>query len=264
MSANAWAVVVAVVSLAVAGTAAFYTYRQTRHLAGSGFKTAEDLKVDIVALLAALRSVIYKGIAASQDDRSRDVSSELERLRDFQTSPSGYALGAFAAERGSGTSEDAGRWRVLGLQFAELCGLVIPATQADGSLVLRARHWATEIETTLGSLTAQDVDWMAAKVGNLPSMVASLVETRSRDMVANLWFGVAAQRRDEADPQAQLGRLQKLKLSGIDDPDLDLWIATLTDDTALLAKALGDGADTSITLGGLLERYDDVDADGAG
>ena len=101
-----WTLVVSVVATVVAVLSAVYAYTQARHLAGSGFKASEDLKADLVTLLAALRSLIYKGISASQDGKPRNISLELERVREFQTSPSGHALAALAAERGSGDGAD--------------------------------------------------------------------------------------------------------------------------------------------------------------
>jgi hypothetical protein len=191
--------VLAGVAVVVSASSAIYTFRQSRQLASSGFKTAEDLKVDLVALLAALRSSIYKGIAASEKNEPKDVSVELERIRGFQTSPSGYALAALAAERGSGSDPDAGRWRILGLQFAYLGGVVDSSKQSDGSVAREVRRWSTEIETTLGTLTLDDVDWMAGKIGDLPSVTASLVETRGKDLIAGSWFKIAEERRDEND-----------------------------------------------------------------
>lgn len=255
MTANDWSVVVAVVAVVVAGGSAVYTVRHSRRLASSGFKTAEDLKVDLVALLAALRSAIYKGIAASQDNKPRDVSVELERIRAFQASPSGYALAALAAERGSGSDRAAGRWRVLGLQFAELGGAVSDPHQSDGAVTLEMRHWATEIETTLSTVTLQDVDWMALKIGDLRSMITSVVETRDKDMVARIWFELAEQRRRESDPQSQLDELRTLEASGVDDPNIVFWIAMLTDDLDLLEKALAAGADRSLTANQVIKRH---------
>jgi hypothetical protein len=254
MSAEGWSVVVAGVAIVVSVGSAIYTFWQSRHLAGSGFKAAEDLKADLVALLAALRSIIYKGISSSQDNKSRDISVELKRVREFQTSPSGYALAALAAERGAGKQEDAGHWRVLGLQFAELAGMQ-ELNEGDASVVLRARNWSTEIETTLGGLTLDDVEWMASKVGNLPSMTTSLRHTRSRDMVLRSWFEISEERRAEADPQINLRKLLTLKARGVEDPDVDLWIALLNDDKDNLQKALDAGAHVNATMEHVLGRH---------
>jgi hypothetical protein len=202
MNGSDWVAVAAIVVSAGVGMYVLWaTSRQSRRLAGSGFKTVEDLKVDLVALLAALRSAIYKGIAADQSGEPQDVSHELERIRAFQTSPSGYALAALAAKRGSGSDPHAGRWRTLGLHFAELGGIVNSPPHVDRSVALTARHWSTEIETTLGSITLDDADWMAEKVGDLPTMIASLAQTREDDMVLGIWFKVAGNAAAESDLQ---------------------------------------------------------------
>ena len=122
-------------------------------------------------------------------------------------------------------------------------------------MALWARHWATEIESTLELLRADDVNWMAKKVSDLPAMIASIVETRSKDMVASIWFEVADKRRVEADPARQLERLQVLRASGVVDPTLDFWIAFLTHDSAQVEKALKRGADRTISVAALIARY---------
>jgi hypothetical protein len=254
MSTDDLSVVVAVVAIVVSVVSAIHTFSQSRHLASSGFKAAEDLKVDLVTLLAALRSITYKGIAASQDGKPRDISQELERVREFQTSPSGYALAALAAERGAGDGADAGRWRVLGLEFAELAGLDISKPE-DAGAALAARSWATEIETTLSALAPGDVDAMARKVSNLPAMIGSMRQTRTQDMVLRLWFDVDSEQRGNQNRERELARLHALKADGVEDPDVDMWIATLTDDPDLLQKSLNSGADLSVTMPQLFKRH---------
>lgn len=202
MNGSDWVAVAAILVSAGVGVYVLWaSSRQSRRLAGSGFRTVEDLKVDLIALLAALRSAIYKGIAAAESNEPRDVSHELERIRTFQTSPSGYALAALAAKRGSGSDPHAGRWRTLGLHFAELGGIVDSPSNVDRSVALAARYWSTEIETTLGSITLDDANWMAERVSDLPTMIASLAETREEDMVLGLWFKVAGDRAAEHDLQ---------------------------------------------------------------
>lgn len=258
MDADSGMLIVTIVATLLSVGSAIYTFRQSQHLASSGFKAAEDLKSDLVALLAALRSITYKGTVASQDNLSRDIGSELARVRDFQTSPSGYALSALAAERGSGTGADAGSWRVLGLSFAELTGLAPDTQSRDGGMALAARQWASEIETTLGNLTAADVDLMAGKITNLAAIIGSLKETRHLDMVLGIWFRLFDERRSAANPTLALDRLRQIKAAGVKDPDLDMWLALLDDDKDGMQKALDAGAAIDLQLGQLLERYKNV------
>jgi hypothetical protein len=203
MNGSDWVAVAAIVVSAGVGMYVLWaTSRQSRRLAGSGFKTVEDLKVDLVALLAALRSAIYKGIAADQSGEPQDVSHELERIRAFQTSPSGYALAALAAKRGSGSDPHAGRWRTLGLHFAELGGIVDSPPHADRSVALTARHWSTEIETTLGSITL-DRRGLDGRKGRRPPhddrIAGSDARRRhgARDLVQSRWQGCCRERSAE-------------------------------------------------------------------
>jgi hypothetical protein len=134
--------------------------------------------------------------------------------------------------------------------FAELGGAV-SSQQGDGSV----GFWATEIETTLGALTSRDVDLMAQRVGDLPPMIASLVETRRKDMLLALSFEQADEQRAEHDPRRSLPALLDLRAAGVDDPNVNLWIGFLTDDTDLAAEAIAAGADRSLTVEQIVAQH---------
>jgi hypothetical protein len=89
---------------------------------------------------------------------------------------------------------------------------------------------------------------MAQRVGDLPSMIASLVETRHKDMLLRLWFEQADEQRADRDPQQSLATLLDLRAAGVDDPNVNLWIGFLTDDADLAAEAIAAGADRSLTV----------------
>ena len=51
--------------------------------------------------------------------------------------------------------------------------------------------------------------------------------------------------------------LNWLKEAGTIDPDIDMWLGTLESDTGLLERAFAQGADTSVSLSSLIDRYRD-------
>ena len=49
--------------------------------------------------------------------------------------------------------------------------------------------------------------------------------------------------------------LLDFKASGIDDPDIDLFLAATSGETALLEPALERGGNPQVTIGEVLERH---------
>lgn len=69
----------------------------------------------------------------------------------------------------------------------------------------------------------------------------------------------------QASPDRGIERLRQLKTAGVEDPNIDMVLAIVANDTAALLDALGRGADPNISLGEVLDRYNDFkfDADDA-
>jgi hypothetical protein len=257
MSSGSWAVVVAIVAVAVSAAAAWYTTQKGRELATAGFRAGEDMKADLVALIAALRSLILKGIQSSQDGEYRDVRADVEAVRRFQNSPSGLGLSLLAAERGSTSEPMSGSWRVLGLRMADLTGISL-TDQATAETTLECRQLATGIEQTLSLIKQTDVDWVTSKIRNLDELVTTLVDTRSKDLILGIWFGIFARNEAQSDPARYLAELEQLESANVDDPDLRLWLAVLRDQPDEGEKATKEGASLATTVDELLQRHADV------
>jgi hypothetical protein len=257
MSAGGWAVVVAVVAVVVSAVAAWYTTQKSRETATAGFRAGEDIKADLVALIAALRSLILKGIQSSQDDEYLDVQADLEAVRRFQTSGSGLGLSLLAAERGSTSEPMSGNWRVLGLNMANLTGIAL-TDQATGATNLKCRELATDIEQTLSQITQTDVNWVTSRMRKLDALVTTLVDTRGKDFILAIWFQIYARNKVQADPAKYLAELEQLESAGVDDPDLRLWLAILRDQPDKGERALKEGASRATSVNELLQRHADV------
>ena len=254
MSAGWWAVVVAGVAVVVSAATAWYTTKKDREIATAGFRVGEDMTADLAALIAALRSLILKGIQSSQDKEYRDVRADLEAVRQFQTSPSGLGLSLLAAERVSSSEPMSGHWRVLGLNMANLTGIVV-TDGATGATTLTCRQLATEIEQTVSLIRQTDVEWVREKLRDLDALLTTLVDTRSKDMVLSIWFKVFAQNQAAADPTNYLEKLEQLESAGVDDADLRLWLAVLRNQPEKGERATEEGASLSTTVDELLQRH---------
>jgi hypothetical protein len=240
------ALIVSIVAILVAGFVA-------RQVESSGFKAEEQFKADLVNLLAALRGLIVKGILADQDQEPRSTATELDVIRGFQASTSGIALSAWAVEKGVGDGPVPGRWRTLSMNLGELAGAMQSGKAEDN---VRLRDGATEVELTLDDLASKEVRIISRKVGDLPAFFGSLKETRQKDILLRPWFEIYNEIRLESDPKLRLPQLEALRAAGVDDPDLDLWLAFLNDDVPGLKRALDRGANKGISPGEVLRRHE--------
>jgi hypothetical protein len=256
----------AIAAFAVSVIALFvglYASRVARHVEESGFKAEEQFKADMVALLSALRSIIVKGSLSAADSTPLSVEKEIDTIRTFQASTSGLALAAWAARQcSSGPSKDAtaGRWRTLSLNLGNLAGAMADDPKQGGAAFnVMLRSWATEVELTLEDLTENSVRIISKNIGDLPGTFAALKESRENDILLKAWFDVYRREKDSHSPEIQRRRLKHLQESGIDDPDLDMWLALLSDSAESvddLKAALDRGANSAVSLSEVLARYE--------
>jgi len=228
-------------------------------VAESGFKAEEQFKADLVTLLAALRSIIVKGALNAAGSTPLSVEKEINTIRDFQASTSGLALAAWAARQGNiGDSEDptAGRWRVLSLDLGNLSGTTGDDVEKGAASNAKLPNWATSVELALENLTEDSVRAISKNIRDLPGTFAALKESREDDLLLKIWFDSYQSKEESESPESRRGRLEYLRESGIDDPDIDAWLALISENNDDFQAALKRGADPAVSLGDVLARYD--------
>jgi hypothetical protein len=252
------AFVVSVIALLVG----LYASRVARQVEESGFKAEEQFKADLVTLLSALRSIIVKGALNAADSAPLSVEKEIDTIRTFQASTSGLALAAWAARQGSiGDSKDqkAGRWRTLSLELGNLSGATRDDVEQGAASNAMLPNWATAVELALENLTEDSVRAISKKIRDLPGTFAALKESREDDFLLKIWFDLYQDKEESNSSEVQRRRLEHLRESGIDDPDIDAWLALLSesDESADDFKAALDrGANTATSLNDVLARHE--------
>lgn len=255
----------AIAAFAVSVVALFvglYAARVARQVEESGFKAEEQFKADLVTLLSALRSIIVKGAMNAAASTPLSIEKEIDTIRTFQASTSGLALAAWAARQGKvGDTKDpvAGRWRTLSLDLGNLSGATGDDVEQGAASNGKLPNWATAVELTLENLTEESVKAISKNIRNLPGTFAALRESREDDFLLKIWFDIYQGKETSNSPDIQRRRLEHLRESGIDDPDIDAWLALLSDsnDSADDFKAALDrGADPAVSVNEVLARYE--------
>ncbi len=242
-------VLVAVVALAMS----VYTTYITRHIATTGFQSAERVKSDTAVLLAALRGIMIKSALYTQqnpvirNDRSRDdfidISPEKAILQGFLNSSTAVAYYDLVAMK-SRSAVEAGKqgepWRVFFLYLATL--LYTANTYAAGK-------WAARVEKMMDSLSEDDIKTMSNRLENLTGSIKRIAAHRKDDVLLH----VLVDSKDEH--QDFEAFIQFLHAKGIHDPDVDLFRSIISGDAKVREDALKKGARLSVTDTEIITRY---------
>jgi hypothetical protein len=226
----------------------------------SGFQAEEKFKTDLVALLSALRSIMVKSVLSDQDSTPYCFEKELDTVRNFQVSTSGLALTGWAARQSkTGLQKDVDaatkRWRTLVMDLSTLSGVTDDDAKQGGSAFNdKIRHLAATVEFTIGDLTEETVRAIARDIRDLPGKFPISNDTRGTLLTALTDQFLHDEESRNLTVERQ--RLAYLRNSGIDDPDIDLFLAVFDENADDVIAAIDRGANTSVTLGDVLSRYE--------
>jgi hypothetical protein len=227
----------------------------TVRTAGASFRAEEKVKEDIATMLTALRNVRLRlrlsgYLLDAQDKDLLPLVAEQRKLIDaINNSTTGYALAVFEAERSRLAGDEPTKWRNLQPFLLELLESDQPATVLDRAL---------ELERLLETLTAKDIRRLAGYVSDLASSTTLI--SRSYGVIDEIDKARADGKpaASPPSPEPNLELFRQFKANGVDDPDLDMWIAVMEGDDSIddLKRAVDRGADIKVTYTEVLERHD--------
>jgi len=226
----------------------------TARVSSSDFRAEQETKTHTAELLASLRSIIAKGALGGPLGIAEglDFSHERQRINEFLNSTTAFAFWSWEAEAGRRAGERPEEWRAFFLYLLEILGSPEPA------LVVNR---AVAVERLLTGLSRRDILRIAGKNSNLASAIPDFERSRVESATIGPAATVYAPATD--DPQASFrARLVFLKEErGIDDPDLDMFLAAMDGDEVGLRSALERGANAQLRDAALLARYREQLAD---
>lgn len=117
---------------------------------------------------------------------------------------------------------------------------------------------AVRAEHLLTQLKSEDIRELSSDVSNLSQAVEEFASNRTETVLARAAyevFGGTVSQEDKSDPSME--QLKALKRQGVEDPDIDLFLAVNENDTEGARKALDAGAHVNVTIGEILNRYRD-------
>jgi hypothetical protein len=220
----------------------------TARLASSDHAAEEQVKADIAKLLAALRSILVKGAVKDRVD----LAHERQQVNEFMSSTTAFALWSWVGFRSREAGEAPEEWRTFFLMLVDVLGVEDTNPRAVMGRVVA-------IERLFTGLSDDDVNRISRFVSDLAGAVGDFDESRESDPLLKAMheiYGEAPNRQDVV-----RAKLLHIKAKGVQDPDLDLFLAVSSkkspESLASAKRAVDAGADLSVTDEELLARHAD-------
>ncbi|MDE2518915.1 MAG: hypothetical protein O0X96_10200 [Methanocorpusculum sp.] len=230
-------VVVAFTSLVVSIISSIYGFTQNKKLQEFEHRTREDTKEDLVKLDTALKSIITKS-SYRNDMKNLGFDAEKKIISDFLLSPTWLAIEYLINRNGDKT--------VLHVE------LLIILNRQDGITIGFAAHNA---EKELSRISKQYHDELL----NLKNNIYTLLPEISGDSVERLSKTAVHAVKDRItysdDYVKDAFRYLKEK-KGVEDPNIDLFLAVLDNNEALLKQAIDSGGNLSQDDRDLMRKYE--------
>ena len=237
------------IAIIISVVVAVYATRVSYEVSTSDYQAQQQVKYDTAILLSSLRSLMHKGAYSTTTTDSVDISSETKAISKFLTSATGLAYFAWVDEKDARAEEAAKsgeHWRLFFLYLVEL------SVMTDAYAAARR---AGDVELLFDDLTEDDVRQISGFNADLVKSIASLSENRTGNVIIQAFV---KQRADAWPDRAEFrAKLQFLKTLGIDDPNIDLFLAVISEesDVDAVRAALSAGADVKMTDRMLLHKY---------
>jgi hypothetical protein len=224
----------------------------TARVSSTDYQAEQNVKADTAKLLASLRSIMLKGALFSQKaaktNAAPDFTNELKSINEFLSSTTAFAFWSWEGYKSALAEERPESWRLFFMYLAEL----LDSKDNFRNMISRA----VEIETLLTSLTKKDIRRISQYTSDLAKAVGKFQESRTNSLLIN---AVASVYEKRGDANATLQMFLHLKKKGVEDPNIDMFIAVMSpedpENTKKLQAALEAGADPSVTDSELIQKY---------
>ena len=220
------------------------------------FKATEQVKVDLLSLAATISSIMRK-VGASKGLNSEVASLEFEsnELQKFSAGVTALALQSWSAK--DRKSKDGKNINLLFFFVCLVQGIMILRTSEKSKLdTTNCAQFFAPMYIVLAQLTEAHVLEIAKEISNINNAVSASLDVASKDPFIRLVL--STYEKHENKDKDDIKHLRALKARGVDDPDLDLFIAVDDENLADVKSAIELGANRNIQMKTLIDRYKDV------
>jgi hypothetical protein len=228
------------------------------------YKAKQNTKIDIVNLLTTIYNVRMKYALLYGQKTQVDFSVERQQIRNFLASTTCFALYMYAGHKHSSAKSRSECWRTFHIRLVEAS-----ETLDDTILLFRCN----QLEELIRGLKRRDYTKISSYLSNIHRSLSEAVNVAGASPVnkAVSALGTSNQAVTGSAPNNNGGEgvsshknhlldkflliQAKLKALGKSDPDVDLFVGSISGDAALVEDALARGADVKITDSEVLHRH---------
>jgi hypothetical protein len=205
----------------------------------SNYRAEQNAKKDIPRIRATLQSIMYKG-ALDQRITPNIFEMEREAVSEFVSSTTSWGLRKWVAMRTPPATGTPDPWNGFFLRTTSL--LLACEPPEDRHAILTS---ASALDGLLGTLEKRDIKTIITLAGDLTGDIGTpaAVSLGDRDVLLSSVAAVYG----ESDRDQTPWKFRHLKQKGVNDPNVDMFVAVFDDDTEALKASLEAGADTSVT-----------------
>ncbi len=219
----------------------------------SDYKAEQQTKTDIARLMATLAMILTKGaLVRTGQIKNPDFSREVAAIDAFAHSTTGFAMFVLAGEKSRMARNKSEEWRVFFMYIAELV-----ARADEPSLVINR---AVRLQEMMLKLTREDLRRIGKSVSNLVSGISDFDAALDENVVVKAMRSVVNDEHGGADDEERNALVRRkfefLKAQGVDDPEVDMFLAVWAGDTAELQNAIDRGANVNATDTAVLRRHE--------
>lgn len=223
----------------------------TARIESADYRAEQEIKSDLAKLHAALSSSqIRAGIKLDKKARAEtDLSLEKSVVHAFLNSVTGFAFYMLAAKKSETSAKSPEEWRVFHLYAAELI------ETHDVSVFLNR---ANRMQRILAELKTEDLDSLRSFARDLSGSTSKFSWAIENNVILKAMseiYGGGTQSDPEGGVGAAIPKLAYLKRIGVEDPDIDLFLAVSDGDTKALQSAIDRGANVNVTDSEVLRRH---------
>lgn len=240
-------IIISSLSFLLAGMAFWWTKKYNT----SDFRLSQKIKDDTLELLSTLRALHIKAIHSTQGIKDLTIAKEKEKISNFLLTPTAFAYSVWVGQKSKEADNKPEKWRTFFLRLTQIL---------SGDNIFNSGCIAAEMEELFDTLDEKDFRIITSYLQDIPAALLKLKTFRQYDVAIQAFMNVCKQRRQDAigpDDDTLKRKFEYLKLKGIIDPNLELFLGVFSNNESAVKKALAEGADPSVTDTELIRKYKD-------
>lgn len=224
-------IAVPILALIVSGVSFYLTNRMSKKVNRKDYEISENLKYELLKLIAALRALDAKAVISPHITSKMDYSQEIQVITNLRMSP-GYLVFLHSIN-----NDEDRFWVDFNIQYLSVAGktMSMQDIRRFSNRLLNLLKDKTNLKGVLDLEVLELMQEFCEMKGTAPAYEEKTNEQNADNNFRNLIVYLVEQ--------------------GNDDPDVYVWYGVLNNDTEILKKAIENGGSPNTTQMEIVNRY---------